>query len=277
MPPLEPGVVYDLDIIASKTPVAVSNLEELEVAAKKLGMYEQCLRAIVGSLSASEASFERSGREFRQNAAIFVLPSEAVGECRSLFAGAAEQKPPMPTIEATAHDYLESLKTINITTRDIKVYIDSSGYERDESQAGQRFARVLAKEFERAGELRKKFYSQLLAARTSLQELELSSVKSREGEVLHFHIRNVALASQALAIALSNLTEAKIHEKKHQDLRAALNAARDYLLKNPDIAKSVPPVDAFLNSIPAVSKAPPGQGVMWHNQSVEMFNRIVLP
>ncbi len=278
MPPLEPEAGYDLDLMAdTDIPAKIEDIEQLEIASHKLSLYEQCSRAIATPLNQARATYERVADSLRSGPSIQAVPSEAIGECRSTIAGAEEQKPPMPGLQKTAHDYLESLKILGPASRDLKDYLDKRMFEKDGFAAGARFKSILDEQFTAVEKLHRKYNSELLAARTGLQKLELQGIKAKEGQSLHAHVRSVALASQELALALEKRSATRLHEEKRKALETELNAARDFLAKNPGVMQTAPAAEPFLNSIPAMLKAQPGQGITWHNQSLEMFNRIVLP
>jgi serine/threonine protein kinase len=268
---LEPSGHFDLP--TAEMPAApIEDLEALDIANAKLSLYERCSKAVSQPLMDSRSTFQKSGGK-----GVVAIPADTIAECRSVFAEAAERQPKMPRLENAANEYLESLKTIGPTTRDYDEYLDRKAYTLDGNQAGQRFASILEKEFARVDDFHRVFHAQLLAERMQLDTLELKSVKSREGEGLHYHMRNVAIASQTLAIALQNKHAKKLHEEKRTALRVALNAARDFALHNPQQFDQAREATGFMNSIPAVLQAEPTQGISWHNQSVKLFNGIVLP
>lgn len=277
IPKLSPDVVYARNS-ADLPKHEFSNVEELEEARNKLALYEDCITSMFRPLADSRDVFLRSStKTLRKDKmpAVLPLPTGALGRCRSNIAMAEEYKSDMSALSKAMSGYYKSLKALTPATEDLKRFIDSRAYLKDMATA-ERIHKIVKREFERSWTGQQTVVRNLQAERLSLQRIELDAIESFSGKNLHWHLRNVVIASQELSVALSVPNAKKLHEERRKDLREKLNEARDFALVHEADLRATKGADPFLKSIPAVLTAEPGKGVVWHNTSVDLFNGLVL-
>jgi len=276
--PLNPDAVYELPS-RSATARSFTKTTELEDARKKLMLYEDCAETILRPVADSRQVFLRSAPTRLSRTrfpAVIPLPKEALSRCWSDVKAAEEYAGGSPALDKAAISYVSALRKLDPVADNLKRYIDTEGFLRDNFKDGRQMYKAVKREFRSSWTAQTEFTRALQAERLALQTFELRAQKENEGPSLHWHLRNALIASQEHALSLSVEKAIKAHAHSKEALRTALNGARDYALTHESEVKKLDGAEALLNAIPAVLNAEPTKGILWHNQGVELFNALVL-
>jgi hypothetical protein len=122
--------------------------------------------------------------------------------------------------------------------------------------------------------LQRALVSRALVSRRAWQLAELAATEQNEGQSTHWHMRQVVLASQEWVLAEVGHAPPKVRERRREAFDDAYNSAKHHL-ESGDV-DGVRMAESFLSSIGAVAAQSGEDSLRWHNDSVVLFNKIVV-
>jgi serine/threonine-protein kinase len=277
--PIDASIAVSRKHSSTSDDIRLENFSDLDSALVKLELYSGCVRAMARQLSdCSEVFFKSNPISLSRQKlpAVIPLPTDALGACRAGIEAGRAREPRLIRVDTLAKAYLDALDLVVPATRDFRAYLDSKRYENDMFSEGNRLDTILRRELEPAREAQRNFAETVLSDRIELQRMELDLIRAHDKENAHWQLRSLVLASQALALATAARRVAEV-DKRRSELEVAARRALAYAQKNADEIAAIPGGRAYLDSVASVLSAQ-GAGVLsMHNQTIILFNAIVLP
>jgi hypothetical protein len=252
---------------------AVQPFDVIDQARDKVELYAHCM-ALGVSLTDSEQAYMKSttGR-IGPNSLPIVLPLDvdAVLECRALAETARARNPQLSELDAEGTRYAEALGELAPMLRDLAAYYHGDGHTRDKLERGRKAHAELVQLYRRAHAAQGQLAQQIHRQRQVWQAAELAAIGEHDGKGAYWHMRQLLLASQEWVLAELGNAARSTRESRRGELDAAYQQAREFG-KDDGLHGAA----EYLTSVAAVIERTYADALAWHNNSVALFNKMIL-
>ena len=234
------------------------SLADLDLAYAKISLYAECLAQIAQPLIDARNAYRAD-----KKATFDELPVAAMSECRVRIGNGRDRQPKWATVDQAATEYLAALEQLLLFSKRAR-------------------SEVLAA-FESAWSAQNELTNQVARRRVQWQQLELASLGGDERGA-HWHMRRLALASQAWTRAELAHAPAGVRKAARTELIAAHREAARYTVSKVEDATAPAGSREFLAAAAAALELAESKGeavdalelLRLHNALIENFNAMTL-
>lgn len=262
---------------ADPSGAAKASYVDIDGALQRLDLYAQCLRILAEPVSSSEEAYTKSTRTriTRKSLPIVVPIDTKLGlECQTLLDVAKAREPKMNEIDELAQSYIDSLGQVMKVLVGIAGYYESEQYLKDRLKKGRKAHTQLQKRFAELIRLQRELVSKTLGARRRWQVSELAALEADEGRSTHWHARRLMLASQEWVLSEVGRAPKTVRETRRAEFDDAFVSAQEHVRNS--AVEGVRGARQYVSSVGAVAAQEGEDSLRWHNDSVILFNKIVI-
>jgi hypothetical protein len=273
----------------AQLPKPAGETAAVDAALDKLELYEKCVDGMREPRRRSQdayAASTRKGKPSRKHVPnVVVIDSALRDECGLRVEEAGEREPPMKDIEARGLAYLDAIAELVPMVRITAGYYAKREYEQDQFKYGRKTHPTLVSAYERSETAERALAEAIVAHRLAWAALELRVVEDTIGKSALWHLRNVALRGETwVGRAVSEASNETVAAARGAFV-ATLHEADAYAESHPDEIDALPGAVEYLRGLASLRQLAAkdeldskdrSEILAWHNQSVELFNRIVV-
>ncbi len=265
---------------------AIESAKLLDAASAKLAHYRSCADEAADPLArtadAYRASTTRGAPSKKRLPSVVPLPRAIVDQCKLRLDLAADAAPLMAELDQVARGYADALGDVARLSGELAEYYDKRLFESDDFELGKRDHAALVAALDRATAARGQLATIVTGYERAWVNAELAVLG---GEGILWHLRTVAARSDAFARAATTQAKRKALKAAATAFADAIAAARQYAGGHRREVDRVVGADGYLRALGPLEKlaaqdeltdAERAEVLTWHNQGVELFNKLVL-
>jgi len=208
-----------------------------------------------------------------------------LAQCQLRIEEASERSPRMEHVERAGRAYVDALEVLVPMVRTAAVYYDRREFERDAFRYGRKAHAGLVAAFERARATEHELAITVIGHRRAWGRLELGVIEREDGRTALWHMRNVALRCASWVASAVSRGDSEATTLARGAFLEALSGADDYAAAHEEELAGLTGASQYMRGLTSLrqiatkrrlSPADRSELLVWHNQSIALFNRIVV-
>jgi tRNA A-37 threonylcarbamoyl transferase component Bud32 len=269
-------------------PAGGATPEWVDKAFGKIELYEACVEAVGEPRKRSEDAYTASTRRSpskRNVPNIAPIDATLLSECKLRIEQGSRREPPMEALEAAGAAYLLAIAELVPLVKTASIYYTKREFEQDGFKWGKKTHGQLVSAHEGAAAAERALVEALAAERATWEGLELEIVERSMGKRGFWHLRNLAMRADRWVRTVVAGAPNNAQAAARDELEAAFTAIDRYRTAQPDEIAAIAGAVEFMRGVEPLRRMAAKQALdgkdrnevlTWHNQAIELFNKIVL-
>ena len=270
-------------------PLGGATPEWVDKSFSKLAFYQGCLDVMSEPRRRSHDAYSASTGTNKPSKShvpnVVIIESTMLSDCSVRIEQAGESEPPMEDLEAKAAAYLAAASELVPLVKTAGIYYTKREFEQDAFGYGKKAHPKLVDTYARSAHAEQAFVEALAAHRAAWEGMELAVVEQTLGRTGLWQLRNVAMRAEAWVRAVVSDAPTKLRQSLRLEFTGALQDAIEYAEAQPQELAPIAGGAEFLRGLAPLRQIASkdkldatdrSEILTWHNQSIELFNRMVL-